>query len=178
MAALERALKELAASPERVQRLTEWSWIRVALAHTATNNQHQHQPSPIPQQQPRYRQEQDPQHHQRSYQPPHQQLPTTRHNPSSATIINDETHSTLLIIPTIYDQSSVSKSMRSDHQPTLPTSTTPTTANLHLPTGNPTHPQGTVRSRPANTNLTVSTSSSIHDPIGISPLVIRPPVNG
>jgi hypothetical protein len=32
MAALERALKELAASPERVQRLTEWSWIRVALA--------------------------------------------------------------------------------------------------------------------------------------------------
>jgi transposase len=32
MAAVERVLQELAASPERVQRLTGWSWIRVALA--------------------------------------------------------------------------------------------------------------------------------------------------
>jgi transposase len=32
MAAVERVLQELAASPERVQRLTGWPWIRVSLA--------------------------------------------------------------------------------------------------------------------------------------------------
>jgi transposase len=34
MAAVERALRGLAASPERVQRLTGWSWIRVSLDHS------------------------------------------------------------------------------------------------------------------------------------------------
>ena len=32
MAAVERELEAMAASPERVQRLTGWSWIRDALA--------------------------------------------------------------------------------------------------------------------------------------------------
>jgi DDE superfamily endonuclease len=32
MAAVEQALQEMAASPERVQRLTGWSWIRASLA--------------------------------------------------------------------------------------------------------------------------------------------------
>jgi hypothetical protein len=33
MAAVERELEAMAASPERVQRLTGWSWIRDTLAH-------------------------------------------------------------------------------------------------------------------------------------------------